>query len=208
MQGGAGNVGAQAAAHDFQDVVEGERQAGAQFDGDRLFLGGALAILFIAAAPALFLLAFTVALANHLTTPGLDIRRAFGKVRDDVLASTANAQEPYVYGSLGGEDVPLVPAPPAVAALAPNPNAEIRRDYELALQVGTRVAWNAFLKTHPDGFYADLAMGQLDKITSVADLPSDEAASNVGYLRQMLAQQGDWKKKGGKPIVLSPDAGS
>jgi len=40
VQGGAGDVGAQAAAHDFQDVVEGERQAGAQFDGDRLFLGG------------------------------------------------------------------------------------------------------------------------------------------------------------------------
>ena len=61
---------------------------------------------------------FTVALSHHLTTPGLDVRRAFGYVRDDVLKTTNNRQEPFVYGSLGGEDVPLVPAP-KVAAPAP-----------------------------------------------------------------------------------------
>ena len=27
-----------------------------------------------------------------------------------------------------------------------------------------------------------------------ADLPPDEAAANVAYLRQMLSQQNDWKK--------------
>src|ERR1700761_947921 len=71
---------------------------------------------------------FTVALSAHLTTPGLDVRRAFGFVRDDVLKATSSKQEPYVYGSLGGDDVPLVPgpaaAPPPVAAApaaVPNP---------------------------------------------------------------------------------------
>src|SRR6266478_7894727 len=57
---------------------------------------------------------FTIALSRHLTTPGLDVRRAFGFVRDDVLKSTGNRQEPFVYGSLGGDDVPLVPAPAKV----------------------------------------------------------------------------------------------
>src|ERR1700730_2899930 len=71
---------------------------------------------------------FTVALSKHLTTPGLDVRRAFGFVRDDVLKTTSNRQEPFVYGSLGGEDVPLVPAK---VVPAPNPQAEARRDYEL-----------------------------------------------------------------------------
>jgi Flp pilus assembly protein TadD len=35
------------------------------------------------------------------------------------------------------------------------------------------------------------------------DLPSDEAAANVAYLRQMLAQQNGWKQPGqpGKPVV-------
>ena len=112
---------------------------------------------------------FTIALSKHLTTPGLDVRRAFGFVRDDVLKSTGNKQEPFVYGSLGGEDVPLVPvraAPVAAAAAAPasNPQVDTRRDYELALQLGNKPAWEAFLAQHPDGFYANLAKLQLDKI--------------------------------------------
>src|SRR5450631_2614491 len=80
---------------------------------------------------------FTLALAQHLTTPGLDVRRAFGFVRDDVMKVTSNRQEPFVYGSLGGDDVPLVPATKAAPSTpAPNPQAEARRDYELALQIG------------------------------------------------------------------------
>ena len=59
---------------------------------------------------------FTAALSHHLTKPGLDVRRAFGFVRDEVLKTTGNKQEPFVYGSLGGEDVPLVPARPVPAA--------------------------------------------------------------------------------------------
>jgi Flp pilus assembly protein TadD len=42
---------------------------------------------------------------------------------------------------------------------------------------------------------------------AAADLPPDEAAANVGYLRQMLAAQKDWKKSAQRPYVLSPDAG-
>src|SRR5438105_8715649 len=86
---------------------------------------------------------FTIALSHHLTKPGLDVRRAFGFVRDEVLTTTNNRQEPFVYGSLGGEDVPLVPAPrPAAAPATPAPSAqaEARRDYELALQIGNKRA--------------------------------------------------------------------
>ena len=39
-----------------------------------------------------------------------------------------------------------------------------------------------------------------------ADLPPGEAAANVAYLRQMLAQRGDWSKKG-KPR-FAPDTGT
>ena len=41
-----------------------------------------------------------------------------------------------------------------------------------------------------------------------ADLPEDEAAANVATLRQMLAQQDDWKKMGRHPYVPPPNAGS
>jgi hypothetical protein len=52
---------------------------------------------------------FTSALVKHLTAPGLDLRLAFGRVRDEVLASTGARQEPHVYGSLGGTTIALVP---------------------------------------------------------------------------------------------------
>ncbi len=109
---------------------------------------------------------FTVALLKHLTTPGLDLRKAFGLVRDDVMKATGNRQEPFVYGSLGGTDVSLVPAPTQAAQPQANPQAEVRRDYELALQLGTRTAWESFLRQYPAGFYADLAKGQLAKIAA------------------------------------------
>ncbi|WGD55698.1 caspase family protein [Bradyrhizobium sp. CB1650] len=109
---------------------------------------------------------FASALVERLPTPGLDLRKAFGFVRDDVLKNTSYKQEPYVYGSLGGDDVPLVPAKPVVAGPQANPDSEIRRDYELALQLGTRDVWTAFLNRYPSGFYTDLAKAQLSRIAA------------------------------------------
>lgn len=110
---------------------------------------------------------FAAALVERLPTPGLDLRKAFGFVRDDVLKNTGYKQEPYVYGSLGGDDVPLVAAKP-IAAPGPqaSPQDAVRRDYELALQIGTREVWAAFLAQYPDGFYASLAKGQLNRIAA------------------------------------------
>jgi hypothetical protein len=53
---------------------------------------------------------YTTALVKHLTTAGLDLRLALGRVRDEVLKTTGNKQEPFVYGSLGGAEIALVPA--------------------------------------------------------------------------------------------------
>jgi uncharacterized caspase-like protein len=107
---------------------------------------------------------FATALVDRLPTPGLDLGKAFRFVRDDVLKSTGNKQEPFVYGSLGGDDVALVPAKPAATGPQANPQDAVRRDYELALQAGDRDAWEAFLQAYPEGFYANLARVQLKKI--------------------------------------------
>jgi hypothetical protein len=109
---------------------------------------------------------FTTALVKHIARPGLDLRKAFGYVRDDVLKATNNRQEPYVYGSLGGDDVALVPAKPVPVGPQPAPQSEVRRDFELALQTGDREAFEAFLRAYPTGFYADLARVQLKKIAA------------------------------------------
>ena len=127
---------------------------------------------------------FTNALLTHLTTPGLDVRQAFGEVRDDVMKSTDNKQEPYVYGSLGGAQLALVSpsTPAATAAPAPtpapaanDPNLQMRQDYEFAERVGTKQAWAYFLQHYPDGFYANLAKAQLDKLSVAGATPAKPA---------------------------------
>ncbi|MBI3700168.1 MAG: caspase family protein [Afipia sp.] len=122
---------------------------------------------------------FAKALAAHIATPGMDLRKSFGFVRDDVLKITNNQQEPFIYGSLGGNDVALVPGP-VVAATPPVSGApvqqfapvdstdRIRRDYELALQVGTKDAWDYFIANYPEGFYSDLARAQSKKLAALA----------------------------------------
>jgi uncharacterized caspase-like protein len=112
---------------------------------------------------------YAEALLANLTTPGLDIRLVLGRVRDLVLAKTNGAQEPFVYGSLGGANVALV-APKAGAAAAPSddPDAKAARDYELAEKIGTKEAWDAFLAAHSSGFHADLARAQRARLAVAA----------------------------------------
>src|SRR5439155_25204400 len=104
--------------------------------------------------------------------PGLDLRIAFGRVRDEVPRSTARRQEPFVYGSLGGATVALVPAPEPKLAIPlpppPDPEIAMRRDYELAEKVGTKEVWDAFLGRYATGFYTDLARGQREKLAAEA----------------------------------------
>lgn len=135
---------------------------------------------------------FATALVRNIAEPGLDLRIAFGRVRDEVLKATGNRQEPFVYGSLGGDTVALVPR------LA-DPEAEARVDYELAAQVGTRETWDSFLAKHPTGFFANLARGQNSKLEAAqqsrakaddAKRQADElAAQKAADFRRQLEEQ-------------------
>jgi uncharacterized caspase-like protein len=113
---------------------------------------------------------FTTALLKYITEPGLDIRLALGKVRDDVLRATNRRQEPFVYGSLGGENVALVPAPadaPSSAVAAPPPAAadvDEASDYRTAELADSLDGWRGFLSVHPDGSYARLARAEIEKL--------------------------------------------
>jgi len=138
---------------------------------------------------------FAAALVKHIAEPGLDLRLAFGRVRDDVLKTTGNRQEPFVYGSLGGQTMSLVPA----VAKPVDPEAEARVDYELAAQIGTKEAWDSFLASHPTGLYANLARAQNNKLaaaqqsrTKADDARRDaeeQAALKAAELRKQLEEQ-------------------
>jgi hypothetical protein len=99
---------------------------------------------------------FTTALLRHLSEPGEDIRFAFGRIRDDVLKATDKRQRPFVYGSLGGDHISLVPA-----QLALN---DVKGDFDRAGKVGTRRAFEIFLAQYPTGYYADLAREALGNL--------------------------------------------
>lgn len=87
--------------------------------------------------------------------------------------------------------VKAVPVTAAVPAPAANPRADMRRDYELALQVGNKPAWEAFLAQHPDGFYANLAKLQLDKIQAEqVHAAATEKAKQADAERDRLAALG------------------
>jgi len=164
---------------------------------------------------------FTNALLAHLTTPGLDVRQAFGEVRDDVLKATDNKQEPYVYGSLGGGQMALVTAPTPTAATTPAPasiaidaNLQARQDYDFAERVGTKQAWTYFLQHYPDGLYANLAKAQLDKLststapataapatqpqpsTRIAALPADTSRTTINPVDLARSVQTELKRVG------------
>src|SRR5262245_7729124 len=132
---------------------------------------------------------FTAALLDSLAIPGLDIRIAFGRVRDEVMKNTDNKQEPYVYGSIGGSTVALVPKPAEKPVQAATPSAAdtLARDYEFAERIGTRQAWDSFLAAYGTGFFADLARAARDKIV---------AAEQRATLGKEKAAEEELKRKG------------
>jgi uncharacterized caspase-like protein len=127
---------------------------------------------------------FATALIKHIATPGLDLRLAFGRVRDEVIKSTASRQEPFVYGSLGGETVALVPQ----VATPADPNAEARQDYEFAAQIGTKEAWGSFLVTHSGGIYANLAHAALYKLEA-----AEKASERADAIKRQAEEQATQK---------------
>lgn len=144
---------------------------------------------------------FTSALLKNLTVPGLDVRLAFGRIRDDVLKTTANRQEPFVYGSLGGNTVSLVPAA-AVPQEASEP--DVKGDFELVQTIGTQRAYEVFLASHPTGFYTDLARAQIEalKKQTVASLGPPPVTSIPTEPPSKEALEWDKVKDSGDPAAL------
>jgi hypothetical protein len=137
---------------------------------------------------------FTAALIKYLPRPGLDLRKAFGFVRDDVLKATNNRQEPYVYGSLGGDDVALVP----VLEQAPEPTAKplVEERFELAFWDSIKNEKNpelfqAYLNRYPKGAFADIAKINLQQQKTAAlesakiEQPNDKVAADPVSLREI-----------------------
>jgi hypothetical protein len=121
---------------------------------------------------------YTKALISHLKEPGLDIRFMFAKVRDSVLAATAGEQEPFMYGSLPGKELYLVPkketevvennagggtpAPlptqPLIVDQANTSNGAFEREYWNSIKDTKAIAYfQSYLDQYPSGKFVPLA---------------------------------------------------
>jgi outer membrane protein assembly factor BamD (BamD/ComL family) len=141
---------------------------------------------------------FTTAILHNLPEPGLDIRLAFGRVRDEVLKITSNRQEPYVYGSLGGSNIALVPAPEKAAPPVVDQD-KMRADYEIVMKVFEKVGktpLKMFLEQYPSGLYSELVRDQLDRLEkqekvalATAPSPAQSPVSDPKYQMAAIPQR-------------------
>jgi hypothetical protein len=130
---------------------------------------------------------FTAALVKYLPRPGLDLRKAFGYARDEVLKVTNNRQEPFIYGSLGGDDVALVPEPDKTTSDAVKPLDEKRLElafWESIKNDKNPELFQAYLNRYPKGVFADIATINLQQqktaalVSATVEQPNDRVALN------------------------------
>jgi hypothetical protein len=138
---------------------------------------------------------YATALVKYLPTPGLEIRLMFGQVRDEVVEATGGAQEPFTYGTLGGQPIYLNPAP-AVAALPPPAASPPAKGPVAADTSGSQLneaatAWVAVkdttsiavLKTYIARYkgtvFSDLAVARLEELQGAAPPPPAAVESPV-----------------------------
>ena len=128
---------------------------------------------------------FAIALLRHLEQPGLEVVQMLREVRDDVLESTGDVQEPFWYGSLSAKKVYLsgkaaiVPGDvPQVAASESAADVEYWKTVNAIADPISRIAALRDYRTRfPHGRYANLAAIQLDDLgKKVAAAASGDAA--------------------------------
>ncbi len=99
---------------------------------------------------------YAKALLKHIEEPGLELGKMFRKVRDTVFAATGGYQEPFIYGSLPGQDIYLTPpkkvepVPVAAAPASSAANTSIIADFARADRNNTIYSWNTFIKKYED----------------------------------------------------------
>jgi len=147
---------------------------------------------------------FTTAFLKHVETPGLDVRLVFGKIRDSVMADTAGAQEPAIYGSLGGDPIYLNPAIASPSAGGDASSTE-------------SVFWNSvkdekkpepfleYKKQYPNGRFVGLADMKLKQLSgSPAESPSSLSKAVDGTITGQVSSYSPdgWPVIGGKIVKL------
>lgn len=134
---------------------------------------------------------YAAAILNNLATPGLDLRIAFGRVRDEVLKVTNNRQEPFLYGSLGGAEISIFPGsaggrPQAPASTPIAPFDRAAQVWMVTKDTASIAVLEDFLKQFGNTPYGSLARARLDELKR-----SGQATSVPPQLKQRPAGPAD-----------------
>lgn len=117
---------------------------------------------------------FTTALLKNILEPGIEIGVMFRRIRDDVLRSTSNQQEPYTYASLSGDPMylnrpslqpPSTNKPPV--AIAPEPPRDEAGSVWVTIKDTSSIAiLQAFAQKYPGTIYAEMASARRSELAS------------------------------------------
>ena len=120
---------------------------------------------------------FTSALLEHLETPGLEINFLFRNVRDEVVAATRGAQQPFVYGSLSKEAIYL--KPPVATSALPAPD-EVA--WGFLKETTDQAALRRFTEQYPDSPLRPQAQARIAALVATqAAKPSPPSADEVTW---------------------------
>ncbi|MEO8667582.1 MAG: caspase family protein [Bauldia sp.] len=125
---------------------------------------------------------YATALVKYLGKPGLEIRLLFGQVRDDVVAATAGEQEPFTYGTLGGEAIFLNGASassasqPADAGTASKPVSEpggsllteAAAAWAAAQGTTSAAVLKAYIARYKGTIFGEMAVARLEELQGAA----------------------------------------
>ncbi|AZO09383.1 MULTISPECIES: caspase family protein [unclassified Mesorhizobium] len=147
---------------------------------------------------------YSMALAKHLTEPGVELQSALTRVRGEVTETTQGRQRPWHNASLGREvflgkapaEAALIAAEPgeATAAPAPAPVASEAPSWEVEQRLWDEASkknsipfYEAYLEQFPNGRFATVAKLNIDQLKDpkadnrqMAALDANEANANSG----------------------------
>jgi branched-chain amino acid transport system substrate-binding protein len=152
---------------------------------------------------------YTQALLDHIEEPGVEIRILFGMVRDNVMSRTNGQQEPFVYGSVGGRQLYLVP--PRVQATAPLGGAQERQMWETIQGKNAKELYELYLQLYPQGSYAGEARQRLAALNLPAQRPAptfqgEIVIATVGPMTGQQAAFGGQLRAGSEMAVADINA--
>jgi hypothetical protein len=119
-------------------------------------------------------------LTNNRQTPRYGKLNVLGYDRGDFVFQVGKPESPAKSESAASQG----PLPVVI-----DQKAEQRRDYEFAAQIGTKEAWDSFLKAYTTGIYADLARAQRAKLIAEQAKAEEAAARIEAALRAKAAEQ-------------------